>query len=154
MAEEEKSEKKEALIIKGIDKDLKESLKGLAETSGKAVSELAREALKLYVTMREVGAQAGKAIVSTTQELLSQPNVISIKNIGELSLSKDDLLSFKEKIALFNIDKLEFADDVTLDVFQEKIERIVNVKELIIPKSIPKSVILPKCSYINKIIQK
>lgn len=154
MGEEEKKEKKETIIIKGIDKELKETLKNIAEASGKAMSELAKEALKLYVVARETGAQAIRTVSTTVQELTSAPNVITIKNIGELSLGKQDLMDFKEKIALLNIDKLELLEDITLDVFQEKIERITNVKELIVPKSIPKSVILLKCSYVNKIIQK
>jgi GT2 family glycosyltransferase len=77
-----------------------------------------------------------------------------IKGIGELQLSKEDLLSFKEKVLLMNIDKLEFANDVDTNLLLEKIEKIVNVKELILPKTIPKSAILPKSTYIGKIVIK
>lgn len=153
---EKKEEKKETsvIIVKGIDQDLKDALKEIAEASGKAISELVREAIKLYVVTREAGAKVVKTVSSSAQELLTPPNVITIKNIGELSLNKEDLLAFKEKISLININKLEFAEDVTADVFQEKVERIVNVKELIVSKTLPKHVLLPKCSYVEKIIIK
>jgi hypothetical protein len=109
--------------------------------------------LKLYVAAKETGAQLVKGIATTTKQLVSE-DLITIKNIGELSLSKEDIISFEKKIALVNIDKLEFADDVTPDLFKEKVEQIINVKELIVPKTLPKALILPKCSYVNKIIQR
>ncbi|MDT7892430.1 MAG: ribbon-helix-helix protein, CopG family [Thermoproteota archaeon] len=152
---EEKTQKEEkaTIIVKNVDQDIKETLKNIAETSGKAVSEVVREALKLYVAAKETGAQLVKGIATTTKQLVSE-DLITIKNIGELSLSKEDIISFEKKIALVNIDKLEFADDVTPDLFKEKVEQIINVKELIVPKTLPKALILPKCSYVNKIIQR
>jgi len=152
---EEKTQKEEkaTIIVKNVDQEVKETLKNIAETSGKAISEVVREALKLYVAARETGAQVVKGIAAATKQVISE-DLITIKNIGELSLSKDDIISFEKKIAFVNIDKLEFADDVTPDLFKEKVEQIINVKELIVPKTLPKALFLPKCSYVNKIIQR
>jgi predicted transcriptional regulator len=152
---EEKTQKEEkaTIIVKNVDQDIKETLKNIAETSGKAVSEIVREALKLYVAARETGAQVVKGIATAAKQVVSE-DVITIKNIGELSLNKEDIISFEKKIAFINIEKLEFTDDVTADVFKEKVDQIINVKELIVPKSLPKALILPKCSYVNKIIQR
>ncbi len=155
MAEEkpEKKEEKKAksvIIVKGVEEDIKESLKEVAEISGKAISDVVREALRLYVAAREIGSKTVETITSTTKELIAA-NVTVIKNIGELSLNKEDLLAFKEKVSFMNINKLEFAEDVTEDVFQEKVDKIVNVKELIVSKNLPKHVLLPKCNYVDKI---
>jgi metal-responsive CopG/Arc/MetJ family transcriptional regulator len=117
------------------------------------MSEIIREAIRLYVSEREVGTAAAKEVVSTLKEVTA-PTYVTIKGIGELQLSKEDLLSFKEKVLLMNIDKLEFANDVDTNLLLEKIEKIVNVKELILPKTIPKSAILPKSTYIGKIVIK
>ncbi|HLI46943.1 MAG TPA: hypothetical protein VKU94_07105 [Geobacterales bacterium] len=154
MADEEKKKSEATIIVKGIDQDVKDALKQIADNTGRALSDIVREALKLYVTAREAGVQVVKGVAETVKELSSQKDVITIKNIGELTLEKLDLLSFQNKIAILNVDKLEFADDVDPEIFQQKIDRIVNVKELIVPKSLPKALILTRCSYINKIIQR
>jgi metal-responsive CopG/Arc/MetJ family transcriptional regulator len=149
----EESKEKKAIIIKGLDEQLRTAVKELANTTGKTMSEIIREAIRLYVSAREVGTAAAKEVVSTLKEVTA-PTYVTIKGIGELQLSKEDLLSFKEKVVLMNIDKLEFANDVDTNLLLEKIEKIVNVKELILPKTIPKSAILPKSTYIGKIVIK
>ena len=150
--EEEKKEK-ETIIVKGIDKELKEAIKTTAELTGKAMSDIIREAIKFYVSAKEIGSAAVKEITTGVKEITGVEQT-TIKSIGELTLTKEDLLGFKGKIVLLNIGKLEFADDVTLELFEEKISKIVDVKELIIPKNIPKFVVLPKSSHIGKIIIK
>jgi len=150
--EEEKKEK-ETIIVKGVDKELKEAIKTAAELTGKAMSDVIREALRFYVSAKEIGSTAVKEITTGIKEITGVEQT-TIKSIGELTLTKEDLLGFKGKVILLNIGKLEFADDVTLELFEEKISKIVDVKELIIPKSIPKFVVLPKSSHIGKIIIK
>jgi len=154
MSEEEKKKEETTIIVKGVDKDIKDALKEIADASGKALSDIVREALKLYVTAREAGLQIVKGVAETMKEIVSQKDVITIKNIGELLLEKADLEAFQNKIVILNVDKLEFADDVDPKIFQEKIDKIVNVKELIVPKTLPKAIILMRCSYVNKIIQR
>lgn len=150
MAEEKKET--DTLIVKGIEKEIKEALRNLAEQTGKTMSDLMREAIRIYLSAREAGSKIVKSATSAIKEELE--DVITIKNIGEVSLSKEDLVSFEKKVALINIDKLELLEDVDTETFKNKIEKIVNVKELIVPKSIPKAILLPKCSYVNKIIQR
>jgi Ribbon-helix-helix protein, copG family. len=149
----EESKEKKTIIIKGLDEQLRTAVRELANVTGKTMSEIIREAIRLYVSAREVGATAAKEVLSPLKEIIPA-NYVTIKGIGELQLTKEDLVSFKEKVVLMNIDKLEFANDIDTNLLLEKVEKIINVKELILPKSIPKASILPKCTYIGKIIIK
>jgi|Deesub1362B_J571_1020462.scaffolds.fasta_scaffold00005_27 predicted DNA-binding protein len=141
-------EKKEVVSIRGVDKELYQQLSAFAKEVGKTVGEVINEAMAIFISLKEGLSEAGGKFVEELEKTIST----YIGNIDEISVSKEDLQDIKGSIIFRNIGKLIFTDDIDNELFQKKVKRIINVNELVIPKSLSKMKVLSKSMHIKKVV--
>ncbi len=147
MSEEERrsEEEKRPISIRGVDRRLYEEMVVLARDLGKTIGELLNDAMALFLTFKE----GAKEIKGAVAEGLEKVKPVVISNVEELVLNADDLREVKGVLLIRNVKKLEFGDDVTQALFDEKVKRIIKVDELIIPKSLSKIRVLAKSLFVK-----
>ena len=114
-----------AVLIRGLDRDLYNTVIARAKQQGKNVAELVNEALLQY--LKESPAQSHN--VFDTKKL-----VIA----GSVLLSKSDILGLHEELGNFHLEnsgELTFDKDVDREAFQ-KIEHINNTGKLRVPTDV------------------
>ncbi|RLE59463.1 MAG: hypothetical protein DRJ35_05695, partial [Thermoprotei archaeon] len=79
---------------------------------------------------------------------------VLIRHVSQVRLSRRDLEECESPLILMNIDELVFADDVTEDIFDKKILKIVKCGRVIIPPTIRKFVALSKTLYVREVVVK
>ena len=165
---EEKEKRKEVFSIRGLDPELYDRFSRKASELRISVGELMNQAMRTMLSIIEVGASAGKLLgesigragatvakapLEIMKPLIKKPvEAEVITGVTELSVSRRDLEAIKKPVVFTNICKLEFEDDVTLDVFEEKVESIKLVDELVLPKHIPKLLAARKCYMVKRIV--
>ena len=138
-------EEKRPISIRGVDRRLYEEMVVLARELGKTIGGLLNDAMALFLTFKE----GAKEITGAVTEGLEKVKLVVIGNVEELVLNANDLREVKGVLLIRNIKKLEFGDDVTQELFDEKVKRIIKVDELIIPKSLSKISVLDKSLFVK-----
>jgi len=167
MVEEIKKEKK-MLTVRGIDPEVYERFTKVASELGTNVGELMNEAMKIFLSLVEIGEEkgekVGKQVGKVGAKLISAPlkvagsviegakNFDIITGVSELEITKMDLESIEKPVLFINIHKLVFEDDVTWDVLNSKVRSIKIVDEVVIPKHIPKLLLAKKCMMVKRIV--
>ena len=111
---------RKTVAIRGLDTDLYHEVFTMAKKDGKRVSEVMNTALEAFLNGDDK-KNDGKGAVGKAS------NVFTLKNDGDISLSKKDILSLKQEVGAFRIEtsgRLTFEKDMdkkTLSI----IERIV-----------------------------
>ena len=141
-------EEKRPISIRGINRKLYEEMSILAKELGKTVGELLNEAMETFLALRE-GIREVKGAI---REGLETSRSIVISNIDDLTLSASDLKDVKGTLIIRNIKRLKFEPDISQDLFDEKIRRIIRVDKLIIPKSLSKVKVLAKCLFVSSVV--
>ena len=114
-----------AVLIRGMDRDIYNTVVAKAKQQGKNVAELVNEALQQY--MRESPAE--------------NHNVFDTKKLviaGSVLLSKSDILGLHKELGNFQLEnsgELTFDKDVDAEAFQ-KIEHIHNTGKLRVPTDV------------------
>jgi predicted HicB family RNase H-like nuclease len=114
-----------AVLIRGMDRDIYNTVVAKAKQQGKNVAELVNEALQQY--MRESPAE--------------NHNVFDTKKLviaGSVLLSKSDILGLHKELGNFQLEnsgELTFDKDVDSEAFQ-KIEHIHNTGKLRVPTDV------------------
>jgi hypothetical protein len=114
-----------AVLIRGLDRDLYNTVIARSKQQGKNVAELVNEALRQYLNE----SPAEEHDVFDTKKL-----VIA----GSVLLSKADILGLHKELGNFHLEnsgELTFDKDVDRDAFQ-KIERIHNTGKLRVPTDV------------------
>ncbi len=114
-----------AVLIRGLDRDIYNNVVGKAKQQGKNVADLVNEALGQY--MRESPSESHD--VFDTKKL-----VIA----GSVLLSKSDILGLHKELGNFQLEnsgELTFDKDVDREAFQ-KIDRIHNTGKLRVPTDV------------------
>lgn len=114
-----------AVLIRGLDRDIYNTVVAKAKQQGKNVADLVNEALRQYLNE----SPAEKHDVFDTKKL-----VIA----GSVLLSKSDILGLHKELGNFHLEnsgELTFDKDVDREAFQ-KIERIHNVGKLRVPNNV------------------
>jgi len=114
-----------AVLIRGLDRDIYNSVVGRAKQNGKNVADVVNEALRQYMSE----SPAEKHDVFDTKKL-----VIA----GSVLLSKSDIMGLHEELGSFHLENsgdLTFDKDVDREAFQ-KIERINNTGKLRVPTGV------------------
>ena len=114
-----------AVLIRGLDRDIYNSVVARAKQNGKNVAEVVNEALHQYMN----GSPAEKHDVFDTKKL-----VIA----GSVLLSKADIMGLHQELGNFHLEnsgELTFDKDVDREAFQ-KIERINNTGKLRVPTDV------------------
>ncbi len=114
------------VTIRGIDDDVYARFAAEAKRKGVAIGELTTSVMRDYVD-----ASSGKP-------------AYHISDLAQLTVSKNDLESVDGLVSFSDVDMLEFADDVDWEIFKTKVERIEDVRVIILPKSLSKFQVLTK----------
>lgn len=144
------SEKK-IITIRGVSVPVYEKALRLARDLGITIGELVNEALKRYISTLET---IMKTVESHIEELKRSGNVIVISNIGTLTVSRRDLENIDRQVVFKDIKELVFQDDITDELFRDKVYKIVRVDTIYIPKTLSSVLVASKCEFVNKILTK
>jgi hypothetical protein len=114
-----------AVLIRGLDRNLYNKVVGRAKEQGKNVAELVNEAMRAYLN----------------EESVIPPNVLETKKLvfaGSVSLSKSDIFGLHEELGPFQLENsglLTLDKDVDKEAFH-RIERIHNTGKLRVPSQV------------------
>lgn len=140
-------EGKKPISIRGIDRRLYEEMSVLAKQAGRTIGELLNEAMELFISFREGVREVSNKFIEGLEK--SKSTVIS--NINTLTINANDLKEAEGMIIFKDIDRLEFDNDVSQELFNDKVRRIIKVNKLIIPKNLSKIKVLTKCLFVSSI---
>jgi hypothetical protein len=114
-----------AVLIRGLDRNLYNSIVARAKEHGKNVADIVNEAMRAYMN-------EGAAAV---------PNVFDTKKLvftGSVNLSKSDILGLHDELGPFQLENsgtLTLDKDIDKEAFQ-RIERIHNTGKLRVPSNV------------------
>jgi hypothetical protein len=114
-----------AVLIRGLDRDIYNSVVARAKQNGKNVSEVVNEALHQYMD----------ASPSETHNVFDTKKLVIA---GSVLLSKSDIMGLHQELGNFHLEnsgELTFDKDVDREAFQ-KIERIHNTGKLRVPTDV------------------
>jgi hypothetical protein len=114
-----------AVLIRGMDRDIYNNVVARAKQQGKNVAELVNEALAQYMNQ----SPAENQDVFDTKKLVFA---------GSVLLSKSDIMGLHKELGPFHLEnsgELTFEKDVDREAFQ-KIERITNTGKLRVPTDV------------------
>jgi hypothetical protein len=114
-----------AVLIRGLDRDIYNSVVARAKQNGKNVSEVVNEALHQYMD----------ASPSETHNVFDTKKLVIA---GSVLLSKADIMGLHQELGNFHLEnsgELTFDKDVDREAFQ-KIERIHNTGKLRVPTDV------------------
>lgn len=144
--------------VRGLDKDLYSRMVTIARSLGRTTGELVNEAMKLYLAIVEGSEAALKRSVEVLnsvsqafREGLKEAELLWIKNINEVELSKQDIEKYDKKIVIYNVKKVIIGDDIDEDMFNKYIYKMISCEEIIIPRHISKITVYSKCQFVDKI---
>jgi len=142
------TEERKVISIRGVDRRLYEALSRAAREMGKTVGETLNEAITLFLTLREGVLETARA----AREGLREHMPVIISNVEQLTLNANDLKAARGKLLIKDVGRLEIADDVTPELIEEKIGRIIRVNELVLPQNMPKTAVLAKAMYVKEVV--
>ncbi len=144
--------------VRGLDKDLYSRMVTIARSLGRTTGELVNEAMKLYLAIVEGSETALKRSVEVLnsvsqafREGLKEAELLWIKNINEVELSKQDIERYDKKIVIYNVKKVIVGDDIDENTFNKYIYKIISCEEIIIPRHISKITVYSKCQFVGRI---
>jgi len=114
-----------AVLIRGMDRDIYNNVVARAKQQGKNVAELVNEALAQYMNQ---SAPENHDVFDTKKLVLA----------GSVLLSKSDIMGLHKELGPFHLENsgdLTFEKDVDREAFQ-KIERITNTGKLRVPSDV------------------
>lgn len=77
-----------------------------------------------------------------------------IGDLVSLTVSKNDLDSLDGMVTFCSIKMLEFGDDIDWETFDKHVEKISNIKTVMIPPALTKFQVLTKCKFVSKVMTK
>ncbi|MHA2364839.1 MAG: hypothetical protein ACXAC7_12865 [Candidatus Hodarchaeales archaeon] len=145
---EEQISKTKNIAIRGIDARMYEifsrKIQAMGMQMGDAFNKIMQEILK---NIDEVFPEIDASTLQSTDFLPT----ISIYKQEEVSISKNDLIEAESRLSINKIEKLIFKEDISKEEFKRYIISIVGCKTLLIPKKVPKLLVLSKISDIERI---
>ncbi len=155
MSQDNNEQQKKTITIRGIDEKLYRKLSEIARNSGKTVGEVTNQAFKTFIDLSNAAKhtassviESGKTFVEGFREGVGE--LITISDIDELTINKEELMSAGKPIVFRNIKKLTLIGITDNDI-DAYIREIYGVDELIIPPGVNKIKILQKCRMVKKI---
>ena len=137
----------ETISIKGVKKELYNTIKDIANTTGKTIGEITNEAYKLFVSTASGIKETGEQFVQG----LKESQFLTISNMEDLEISGVEIKSYGKKVLFKNIKTLKLKE-ITQEDFNNYIVSIINVKRLEIPKTLNKLKVLEISRFIGEIV--
>lgn len=134
--------------VKGVRDDLYKRIVGLARETGATIGEVTNQAFKTFLGSVEMAKDVSVNLVDGARKTMVQ----NVGNMGELEMTGKEIKQMGKRIAFRNIQHLTITD-ITDAEFASLIHTIHGIKVLTIPKEVKKSTVLPKCAFVDKMIQ-
>lgn len=161
-SKKQRQHEKKDVLIRGIDKEAYDELLGLAKRLNTNLGTLASDAFRLFVSLiedqgtvvlipLEVARKTGSRLIP---KFVRKLKPILIRHVSHVKLSKRDLEECESPLILMNIDELVFEDDITEELFDKKILKIIRCNRIIVPSSIRKFIVLSKTLYVREVVVK
>lgn len=151
----EGGEEKKTIVIRGVEGEIYRKLSEFSKKTNKTLGELATQAFKLYLSLVEFGGKIAYHTLETIRGVSEKIEKISkmlvIRDLEELVLSKKDLEETSEPIVILGVKRVAFKEDISYELFEEKIKDIVDVEVLEIPSTLPKLKVLSKCRFVKRV---
>lgn len=148
-SEESKDEYEEKNVsVKGVRDDLYKRIVDLAKDTGTTIGEVTNQAFKTFLGSVEMARDVSINLVDGARKSMVQ----TVSNMGELEITGEEIKEMEKKVAFRNIQHLTITS-ITDEEFASKIHSIHGVKVLTVPKDLKKSIVLTKCSFVDKLIQ-
>jgi len=146
------------VTVRNIDKETYDKLMAVARELGMKSGEVINQALRTFLATVEYGIsmpieatkEASKQFFAKLAEL---KDVSIISDLDKLDVSAEDLNAVKGKVLFRNIKELRFEDDVTIDLFKSKILGITLVDKSVLPKNLPKLVVLRRAKFVKEVVR-
>lgn len=116
---------KKSVAIRGLDQDLYKEIFALAKREGKRVSDIINTALKDFLYNGRM------------EKNISNENVFILRNFGEISLSKLDILGLRKEVGQFIIEnngRIIFEKDIDKETINYIEKIIINEGIVEVPK--------------------
>jgi|ECHhosMinimDraft_1075155.scaffolds.fasta_scaffold00009_47 hypothetical protein len=159
-AESKDENETKTVTIRGVNKEVYNEVVRLSREIGKSVGEITNQALTLFLSIANEASRAissvgggvvetGKAFIEGFRE--SRKDITIISNIDEMEISKDELISYGKPISFRNIKRLTFTD-IDQNTFENYIDSLISIEELVIPSSVNKLKLLQRSRFIKRIV--
>lgn len=142
--------KKKTITIRNIDEDLYAKASAFARAIGESVGDIINEALRVFLSIAEGSFEVAHKLKEGVESTLK---TITISDVEELLVTKEDLEGIEGKIKFRNIKKLIFEKNIDWNLFDRKVQLIVFADEVHLPENIPKLKALSKMKFVKRIIQ-
>ncbi|KJE48693.1 MULTISPECIES: hypothetical protein [Acidiplasma] len=137
---------RKTISIKGVSSDLYKRIQKLSSDTGKTIGQITDEAYRSFVGSIDNAKHLSDNFIKGLKEGSSE----YIENIKDLDISGKDLEEIGRKIVFKNIENLTFTD-ITGEQFDKYVISIINVKNVIIPKTLSKAKVILRCNFVDKI---
>jgi len=124
---------RKTVAIRGLDTELYHEVFSMAKKDGKRVSEVVNQALEAFLNGNHENSNGGNSGNG------KGPNFFTLKNEGEISLSKKDILSLKKEVGSFRIEtsgRLVLEKDLDRESLGSVDRIIVRGGTVMVPKGI------------------
>ncbi|MFB0557807.1 MAG: hypothetical protein ACETVY_01700 [Candidatus Bathyarchaeia archaeon] len=130
---------RKTVAIRGLDIELYHEVFTMAKKDGKRVAEVMNKAMETYLNgdyeedIRNADGGSKSA------------NIFTLKNDGEISLSKNDIISLRKEVGLFKIEtsgKLVFEKDIDLESLKHINKIIVHDGTVEVPRGLYPQVLI------------
>ena len=145
------------ITIRGVDRSLYGRLSRLARRMGVNVGTLINQSMELFLSVipQDGGPRLPRGPLNLSAEFMRgflEGLGHIIEDIEELSMSKKDLLEADRELVFVRIGLLEFEDDVDRETFRSRVRAIYHCKEVVIPETLPKVLVLSVSRGIGRIV--
>ncbi len=140
---------RKTITIRGVDQCVYERALRLARELGLTVGDIINEALRRFIASIE---SAKRAIETHIEMLTRSGDIVIISSVDTLVVTRKDLESIPKKVVFKDIKELIFGDDVTEDIFREKVYEIVSVNRVVVPRTLSTLLVASRCRYVHKIV--
>ena len=145
------------ITIRGVDRTLYGRLSKLARRMGVNVGTLINQSMELFLSMipQDGGPRLPQGPLNLSAEFMRgflEGLGHVIEDVEELTMSRRDLLEADRELVFVRVGRLEFEDDVDRETFRSRVRAIYHCKEVVIPETLPKVLVLSVSRGIGRIV--
>ena len=145
-ANDEKDERT-TISVKGVSKDIYERMSRIARETGKTLGEVTNDAYRVFIGTFEGAVGISREFIKGAKST----HVHVVSNIKKLEMSGEDIRELGGKVSFRNIESLTL-NDISQEDFESRVDSILQVKKLTLPRGIKKSSVVVKCNFVDSIM--
>ncbi len=140
------NEEKTTISVKGVSKDIYNRMSKIARETGQTIGEVTNDAYKVFIGTFEGAIGISREFIKGAKS--SHVQVVS--NFKKLEMTGKDINDLGGRVSFRNIESLRLRD-ISQEDFDSKVDSILQVKKLVLPKEIKKSSVVVRCNFVDSI---